>query len=315
MGQGEDTAKGALGGAATGFALGGPIGGGIGGVLGGLGGYFGSQDDPDQDDYALQGFDSRRAGINSAIDDASGLAGPQAQAASIGQFYNGGNGAQYRSGQDQLIGQLQAQANGQGPSLATAQFNRSLESGVAAQQAQANSGRGNPALAGRLAAQNIGGLTQGLAGQASQARQQEQMNARQQLAGVLGQARGQDIGASQFNANQQNQRTLAEANFLQDANLSNRDALLRNRQQQNAYGISLRNLELENARAQQSGDIAFLTGQAQRQGQSLGNQILAGGAQALGQSFASGGSSTPQVVDQFLDDDEFTVQDTDGFLD
>ncbi len=299
MGKGENTAKGALGGAAIGASLGGPVGAGIGGVLGGLGGYFGDDGEkPSQEEYQLAGFDRRNNELNGAIRGAAGVQAPQAQAGRIGQFQNAGNGAQFRGGQQQLIGQLQAQANGQGPSLATGQFNRSLESGIAAQQAQANSGRGNTALAGRLAAQNIGGLTQDLAGQASQARIQEQISARQQLAGVLGQARGQDIGVNQFNAGQQNQRLLSLGQFGQEANMSNRDAILRNQAQQNQYGISLRNIELQNAEAQQRGDLAFLTGQQQQQ--SLGDQILAGGTQSLAQGFGSGsfgggggGSSAP----------------------
>lgn len=293
MGQGEETAKGALGGAATGATIGSVvpgvgtlIGGGAGAVIGGLAGYFGSSPDPreDQNNFLLPGYDERRRGVNGEISLAGLAKSPQAQAAQAGQFQNGSFGGQYRDGQNQLIGQLQAQANGQGPSLATAQFNRSLEQGVAAQQAQANTGRGNTALAARQAAQNIGGLTQGLAGQASQARQQEQLSARQQLAGVLGQARGQEIGASQFNAAQQNQRLLANANFQQDANLSNQSAFLQNSAQQNQYGLGLRDLELRNAQLQQAGQTAYATGQ----GPTLGDQILSGGTTALGYGFSSG---------------------------
>lgn len=302
MGQGGEAAKGALGGAATGATIGsilpGPgtaIGAGAGALIGGLSGWFGGGDeyDPrkDKDNFRLAGFEDRQSGLNSAIAGAQGVSAPMAQSAQIGQFQRGGLGGPFRGGQQQLIGQLQQQANGEGPSLATAQFNTALDSGVAAQNAQANSGWASGGLAGLQAAQNIGGMTQNLAGQASQARMQEQLSARQQLAGVLGQARSQELSGSQFDAGQYNQRAMQQAGYDQQTGLANQDATLRNRAQQQQYEQGLRDLELRNALAQQNGNISYATGQAPM-GPSMGDQILAGGTNALAMGFSSGAFGT-----------------------
>lgn len=297
MSAGGDATKGALGGAATGATIGSVIpgvgtavGAGAGALIGGLSGYFGHDGTPDprkdRSNYQLAGFSERQAGLNSAIAGAQGVSAPQVEGAQIGAFQRGGNGGAFRAGQQQLIGQLQAQANGRGPSLADAQFRSALDSGVAAQYAQANSGRASGGLAGLQAAQNIGGMTQSLAGQAAQARMQEQLSARQQLAGVLGQARSQELSATQFDAGQYNQREMQQAGYNQQANLANQDAILRNRAQQQQYEQGLRDLELRNALAQQSGNISYATGAAN--GPSLGDRILAGGTNALAMGFSSG---------------------------
>jgi hypothetical protein len=283
MGDFGQGAQGAVGGGATGFALGGPVGGLVGAGIGGLLGYFGDSG-PSQEDFDLPGFEDRRDRLNQDITDAGQRGAPTANAAQIGGFQRAGLGGPFRGGQQQLIGQLQQQAQGLGPSLATGQFDRSLQQGIAAQQAQANTGVGNQALAGRQAAQNIGGITQDLAGQAAQARIQEQMGARQQLAGVLGTARGQELAGSQFDAGQFNQRRLAQAGFNQQTGLANLGADLQNRNQQNQFGMGLRELELANASGQQQGRSGF----AGSQGPGLGSQILGGGGAGLAQGIAQG---------------------------
>ena len=277
-------AQGAAGGAALGASVGGPWGAAAGGVIGGLAGAFGSSDAPNRNDLLLPGYDERRDGLNSAISGAAGVNAPQMNAAQIGQFQNAGMGGQYRQGQNQLIGQLQQQSMGQGPSLAQGQFNQNLDQGIAAQIAMANSGQGNASAAARGAAQNTGSMTQNFAGQAAQARMQEQLNARQQLAGVLGQARGQEMQGGQFNAGQQNQRTLAQAQFGQQAGMQNQNAWLQNQAQQNQYGLGLRGMELDNARYQQGGNQSF----AGTQNNMLGTQIMSGGAGALANAFGRG---------------------------
>lgn len=287
--------QGALGGAAAGSALG-PVGAVGGALLGGLFGGFGSSSGPSREEFLLPGFEDRQAGLQGAVGQAEGLGAPSMQAAQIGQFGRAGLGGPFRSGQSQLIGQLQQQAAGLGPSLATQQFERSLGSGIAAQQAQASTGRGNQALGARAAAQNIGGLTQDLAGQAAQARMQEQMQARAQLGGVLGQARGQEIQADQFNVAQQNQRLLQQAQLAQQAGQLNLAAELRNRAQQNAQSLGLRQLELENAMAQQRGQQGFAGTQKET---NLGTQILSGGGQMLANRFLGGGSPGGQGGSSF----------------
>ncbi len=282
MGDFSQGAQGALGGAAIG-SVGGPIGAAAGGLIGGALGFFGGGG-PDEKDFLLPGFENRRDGLNRDISGAGGVQAPQARAAQIGGFQRAGLGGPFRGGQQQLIGQLQQQAQGLGPSLATGQFDRSLQQGIAAQQAQANTGVGNQALAGRQAAQNIGGITQDLAGQAAQARIQEQMGARQQLAGVLGTARGQELAGSQFDAGQFNQRALAQAGFNQQTGLANQSSVLQNRGQQNSFGLGLRELELQNARSQQQGQQGF----AGSQGPGVGTQLLNGGGSALSQGIGQG---------------------------
>ena len=98
--------------------------------------------------------------------------------------------------EQQLISQLFAQSQGQGPSLAGQQFQNSLEQGIAAQRAQAASGGFNPA-AQRLAAQNIASATQQGAGQSALLRLQEQQQAQQALGSVIGQARSSDLQQQQ----------------------------------------------------------------------------------------------------------------------
>lgn len=299
MSQGEEAFKGAAGGAATGAALGSivpgigtGIGAGVGAVAGGLAGWFGGSDDPKEkrSNFELDDYAGRRDRLNGEIAGAMGVGTPMARAARMNPFERAGDGAQFRLGQEQLIGQLQAQAAGQGPSLAQAMFDRANQSNIAAQTSLARTGRGNTALAGRMAAQNIGAGVQGFAGQAAQARMQEQDNARQMLAGVLGQARGQSIGAAQFDAGQANQRAMQLAGFQQQTNLANQDAELRNRAQQQQYANALRDLELRNALAQQSGSSAFALGQ----GPTLGDQLMAGGTNALAMAYSSGAFGKPK---------------------
>jgi hypothetical protein len=127
-----------------------------------------------------------------------------------------------------LADQLSQQASGQGPSVAGAQFKAAADTNLAQQQALAAGARG-PGIgaAARGAAQNASNANQSLARDAATARMQEQISAREQLAGVLGQGRGQDIGLATDQANLSQQRNLANAGFQQQTNLANQDASLR----------------------------------------------------------------------------------------
>jgi hypothetical protein len=124
----------------------------------------------------------------------------------------------------------------------------------------AGAGPGNEAMAARQAAMNAGGTMQNLAQTSAQARMAEQINARQQLAGVLGQARGMDMNNEQFNAGNYNSRQLAQAQMNQQ-NMGRNDA----------YEMQLRGLELDNARAKM-GTSAPNT---------FGTQMMSGGANLL----------------------------------
>ena len=177
-----------------------------------------------------------------------------------------GNADQMRGGQMQLIGQLQQQAAGQGPSLAARQLRDATDRGIAQQQAMAaGAAPGQQAGAATMAAQQAGQLQSGMAGQAAQARIAEQLAARQQLAGVLGQGRGQDLQRAMqqqqlgmFSAGQENQRRLA-----------NQAAQLRTMGMNDQAIAELLRQELANARAQQQGGISREQVAAQRYGMDL----------------------------------------------
>ena len=205
---GSQAFQGGLGGAATGATLGagfGPqgalIGGGIGLGLGLLGGGFGG--DPRGD---LSGQFGEQ--IN-ALQGIPRDTGPSAAGLDIGQAQLGGFGGQFRSGQLDLISQLQAQSRGEGPSVA--EKNRQLAQQDLLASQTAALATGGSRLGARGAAQNVQRGTQGLAGQAQLGRLQEQLQAQSQLGGVLGQGRAAEIQASQFNASAINNRALNQA--------------------------------------------------------------------------------------------------------
>ncbi len=119
--------------------------------------------------------------------------------------------AEFRSGQQNLAGQLAMQAQGQGPSLATEQLNQAQKANQQAAFAQLASQRGGPNAGNARATQQASAAIQGqTARDAASARIQEQMAARQQLAGVLDSARGQDISMATNQANLQQQAALEQ---------------------------------------------------------------------------------------------------------
>lgn len=106
----------------------------------------------------------------------------------------------YQGGYDSLIGQLQQQASGKGPSLAGNAYNQAH--GQAMQDYQ-SMGRGGSAGAARMGQQNMGRANQGLAAGYSNARLQEQLAARQQLQGALGGASAAWFAPQQANLSAQ----------------------------------------------------------------------------------------------------------------
>lgn len=161
----------------------------------------------------------------------------------------------FRANQQAMIDRLDAMASGRGPSIASAQLNEATDRNIAAQQSFAQSGRGNAGYANMLAANNMQNLGQGTAQQSVAARLQEQQLANQMLGTTLNQARGSDEQMSQFNAQQQN--------YAAEANLT----------------AKLKTMGLN--------DDAILQalGQFRQAAQmpTMGTQIMAGGAGALGQ--------------------------------
>lgn len=98
-------------------------------------------------------------------------------------------------GMDEAAGHLGRIMRGE-QSLSAEQLRQAAEQNMAQQQAMAQSGRGNPALAARMAAQNTASINQGLAGQQAMAGIAERQAAAQGLGGLLGQARDQDLRAA-----------------------------------------------------------------------------------------------------------------------
>lgn len=110
-----------------------------------------------------------------------------------------GQSDQVRQQQMALAQALQGQAAGTAPSIAQNQLQAGTDANIAQQMAMAQSGRGNPALAQRLAMTGGADAQQAMAGQASLARLQEQQGAQNLLSSILSGTRGQDITGAQSN--------------------------------------------------------------------------------------------------------------------
>lgn len=230
--------QGAGGGAMAGGAMGGPWGAAIGGVLGGLGGLFGGGGQSEYEDMLKnlsQGYGKRTA--------------PQTMTTQTAQ----------QSGLNQnraaLISQLEAQARGEGPSAAMLQMREAMDraSGAQASAAAGAGGRGvNAGAALRHASDNTAAVQAQGARDTATLRSQEQLNATQQLGGVIGQGIGADQQLGMFNAGQQNDT--ARANLMAQLQM---------------IGI--------NDEAQ----LRALMGAGGMAGPGMGTQILAGGANAV----------------------------------
>lgn len=238
----SDAFKGGAGGALAGGAIGGPLGAGIGGVVGGLAGYFGGQERNPYEER-LSGFANR----------AGGMQAPQRGAAAQGAY------SSFRGNQADFIKMLEAQARGEGPSLAGEQLKAATDRNQRQAQSLAAGAQGPNAALAQFQAQAQGGqMAQQAAQDAAQARIAEIYNAQQQLGINIHGARGADEGMNQFNASAQNQQM--------DANLQAKLQTL---------GIKT---EAELQALMAAGGLAGQPG--------LGDQILAGGAGMFG--FAAG---------------------------
>lgn len=130
-----------------------------------------------------------------------------------GATINRGEDQQVREGQMRLIGALQRQAAGEGPSLAGGMLRQGMDRNIKQQMAVAAAQGQNP-LAQRSAALGTAQAQRQTAADAAQVKMQEQLNAQQQLGQALVSTRGMDLGVAQ-----------AQAGLLQQAGLTNRDAL------------------------------------------------------------------------------------------
>ena len=119
-----------------------------------------------------------------------------------------------RDAQQNLLTQLAAQAQGQGPSLASEQLKQATNRNLAQQMAALASQRGgNTSLAQRGLSQQAALAGQDVASQSALLRAQEQLSAQQQLAGLSSQMRGQDIGLAQSQAELAQQAGLSGMNL------------------------------------------------------------------------------------------------------
>jgi hypothetical protein len=250
MGNWEQALQGGVGGAMAGSAFG-PPGTAVGGLLGvGLGLFGGG--DPNQQ-YRDQMAEYARY--------VQGRETPMLGPASLGQLSG------FRGNQADLVAMLEAQARGEGPSLAGQQLQAGMDRAGRQAQGMAAGARGpNAALGQFQAQQTMGDLGAQANQQAAMARIQEQYNAQNQLGLTLHGARGQDEAMSQFNAGQQNQFAMA-----------NQDATLR------GWGLN------------DSAVLGALGGAGGMQrGAGLGESVYAGGANWLGFRLGQRANNQPQ---------------------
>lgn len=203
----------------------------------------------------------------------AGQQAPTAQAATIATAPQ----EQFRQGQVGLVGQLQQQAAGQGPSVAQAQYAQAADRGLKQQLALAASQGGNPALAARQAAMGAANINQDLAGQAAVARMQEQQAAQQALGQQLAVARQGDIGLA-----------TDQAQLAQQAALANQQARAQLQAQQNQLNAAYTGQSIGLNQGQFAANQAYEAAkqnQAAQQTQLAGN--LLGAAGQVGAAFLS----------------------------
>lgn len=117
---------------------------------------------------------------------------------------------EFRQSQADLLSALQKQARGEGPSVATEQLKAARDQSIRQQMAAAASNQGvDPAVAAKMAAEQATQTNLQTGQQIAQAKLQEQTAAQQQIAGLAGQARTQDIGLATDQAKMNQATTLA----------------------------------------------------------------------------------------------------------
>jgi Chaperone of endosialidase len=213
--------------------------------------------------------------------------GYQAQNAQTAQIDQ--SGAQpYNQAEQGLMGQLQQQAQGQGPNIAQQQLQAATAQNIQQQQAAAASQQGNqnPGLAAQQLAQNAAMTQQGAAGQSAMLRSQQQLAAQQALAGVAQTGAAQQLGVAGQNAGYAQQAGLANAGAQNQAGQFNSQALQNQAQQayqqwlaqnqfsqtaNNQYNSYVGGIEQGNSASQ-----AGMTNSLAQSGVGLGTTLLGG---------------------------------------
>ena len=182
---------------------------------------------------------------------------PQIEAAKIAEAERiaaanlGGAGNDMRSRQVNLANALEAQAAGQGPSLAQSQLQSSRDQNIATAMALAASQRGQTAGQGLRSIQDQTASANQFAGaEAARQRIAEQLAAREQLSGQLATTRGMDVDvasreaglaqqAAMANQSAANQFALEQAGLTQQASMANQSAGLQQAGMNDAFIRSL----------------------------------------------------------------------------
>lgn len=210
-------------------------------------------------------------------------------------FADSGQQMQIRDQQMMLAQALQRQAAGQGPSLAQMQLQQGTDRNMQQALAMAASQRGmNPAVAAQQAMNARAQAGQQGAMQSAMLRQQEMLDAQNQLGGLYGQMRGADIGVSQFNAGQSQQAMLAN----QQAGMQARQIGSQEQLQGMAMLAAADQQQLQN-NVGQSQFMADLLARQRAAEMGVSVQSAAQGMQALGAVAQGAGSAIGSVVDMF----------------
>ena len=207
---------------------------------------------------------------------------------------------QYAAAQNQQLNALYAQAQGQGPSVATTQAQQLAQQNIAQQAAMLGSqrGSGSAALGQRAAADQAATANQAAAQQGALGRSQEAMAAQQQVGALLSGARGQSQATSQAqaqlaqqadlaNQSQYNQAATGQAQLNQQAGLANQstaaNASLQNAQLSQQAGLA--NAGALNQFGLQQGQMNQQTSLANQQTQFNEQQLDAQQYQAMLQAY------------------------------
>jgi hypothetical protein len=229
-----------------------------------------------------------------------GAYGPNQAAQSQAAQINMGQANQFLGGQQGLVNQLQAQANGSGPSLAQAQLRQGTEANLSGQLAAAASQRGNQNAGGSQYAlgNQAASANQQAAGQSATLRSQEQLGAESGLGQALGAYGGQQIGLAENQAGMQQQTNMANqnaTNTMAEFNTNSAQAGNAAQQAQYQFGTNI-------AAQQQTNQNAAVTGQqlsAQNAQQtalgSLGSSANSVGG-AIAQAAGGGGSAKGALI-------------------
>lgn len=196
----------------------------------------------DPSNFQMAGGDYLRQYAAGQLGGVQGRQAPTAQAYQMGQAaqLNGANQDQVRQQQMGLMAQMAGVADGSQMGAGEMATRRQAGQQAAQMFAGQNMARGAGAAgAARATARGLGDLGVNAAGMSAQSALTDQANARGQLAGLMGQTRGQDLDLAGQNAAFNQQRMLQQGQFGQQTNMANQAAQLQQRGMNDQYGLGL----------------------------------------------------------------------------